>query len=276
MGKHRILAIEDDIDVAELLVMFFEGQGYEIYHADTGSGGISLARAKIPNLILLDIMLPDMEGFAVCRELRGTSLTKYIPTIFLTQRNARGDKVSGLELGADDYITKPFDIEELRVRVQKSIGRATRDHLHEEVTGLPTGPLIEDEHAFFRQSKDPWTRLDIRVEGFEAFRDAYGFLTANDALNLAARTLTDKIIKYGTQNDFIGVIETSKFVVYTYSPDVEVMAQEAASEFSERATALYKFTDVERNFAIVDEGTAAEKRIPLMHFDISMQSSVAS
>ena len=275
MGKHRILAIEDDIDVAELLVMFFEGQGYEIYHADTGNGGIALARAKIPNLILLDIMLPDMEGFAVCRELRDASLTKYIPTIFLTQRNTRSDKVSGLELGADDFITKPFDIEELRVRVQKSIERATRDHLHEEVTGLPTGPLIEEEHAYFAQSKDPWHRLDIRVNGFEAFRDAYGFLTANDALNLAARTITDKIIKFGSQNDFIGVIETGNFVVYTYSPDVEIMAEEAASEFAERAKALYKFTDVDQDAAIVDEGTTSEKRIPLMHFDITSQSSVA-
>jgi DNA-binding response OmpR family regulator len=276
MGKYRILAIEDDMDVAELLIMFFEGQGYEIYHADTGHAGISLARAKIPNLILLDIMLPDMEGFAVCRELRGTSLTKYIPTIFLTQRNARSDKVSGLELGADDYITKPFDIEELRVRVQKSISRATRDHLHEEVTGLPTGPLIQDEQAYFEQSKDRWNRLNINVSGFEAFRDAYGFLTANDALNLAARVLTDKIIQYGTQNDFIGVIETGKFVIYTYSANVETMAEDAARDFAERATALYKFTDVDQDFVVVDEGTASEKRIPLMHFDITMQGSVAS
>jgi DNA-binding response OmpR family regulator len=149
MNKMRVLAIEDDVDVAELLVMFFQGQGYEVFHADSGVGGISLARAKLPNVILLDIMLPDMEGFDVCRELRSANLTRYIPTIFLTQRNSRADKVSGLELGADDYITKPFDIEELRVRVQKSIHRATRDHLHEEITGLPTGPLVDDQHSQF-------------------------------------------------------------------------------------------------------------------------------
>jgi len=276
MAKQRILVIEDDMDVAELLLMFFDAQNYEVFHADTGSQGISLARAKLPNLILLDIMLPDMDGFDVCRELRGTNLTKYIPTIFLTQRNARADKVSGLELGADDYITKPFDVEELRVRVQRSIHTATRDHLHEKVTGLPTGPLIEEQYNLFLQTTHAWYRLDVQIAGFDAFRDNYGFLTANDALSLAAKVLTEKVIQYGTQDDFIGFVENAYFVVFTFSPEVEVITREASAEFSERVAALYRFTDAEKGYVTIDEGTPHEKRIPLMHFEITVQDSVAS
>lgn len=271
MSQQRILVVEDDMDVAELLIMFFEGQGYDVLHADLGNAGIALARAKLPNLILLDIMLPDMEGFEVCKELRSASLTKYIPTIFLTQRNASADKISGLQLGADDYITKPFDIEELRIRVEKSIERATRDHLHEEVTGLPTGPLINDEHLFFSNQDRPWARLDIRIQGFQAFRDAYGFLTSNDALSLATKVLMDAVIEHGTQRDFIGVVETGYFVVLTFSEQVEILTRKIRLDFAERVGMLYHFTDADQGYMLVGEGTPDEEQVPLMHFDITVK-----
>ena len=276
MAKYRILVVEDDMDVAELLLMFFEAQGYEIYHADTGQQGIMLARARLPNLIILDIMLPDMDGFSICGELRSKNLTKYIPTIFLTQRNAHSDKVSGLQLGADYYITKPFDVEELRVRVQKSISNATRDHLHEEITGLPTGPLIEAEYQSFLKSHAKWHRLDIHVAGYNAFRDAYGFLTANDALNLAAKTISSQVVEHGTNDDFVGVVENGYFVVFTFGTDFERIVRSAVSDFAERVKALYKFTDADQGYVILDEGLPSENKIPLMFLDISAQDSVAS
>jgi DNA-binding response OmpR family regulator len=96
MAKKRLLVIEDDADVAEMLVVYFSDQGYEVLHAMTGSEGVAMARAKFPNLVLLDVMLPDMDGFDVCRLLRTTTLTKFIPITFLTQRDGRSDKVTGL------------------------------------------------------------------------------------------------------------------------------------------------------------------------------------
>ncbi len=272
MAKKRILAIEDDADVAELLVMYFDSQGYEVFHADTGGQGVALARAKLPNLILLDIMLPDMQGFEVCEALRAATLTKNIPIIFLTQRNARSDKISGLQIGADDYITKPFDVEELRLRVQSSIARATRDHIHEPVTGLPTGPMIEDEYQNFLSSGAKWQRLEISVAGFQGFKDTYGFLTANDALNLAAKVLSQGLAEYGSTNDFIGTSEDAHFVVLTHAADVEKYKKAVSEEFSERAKTLYRFTDVDQGYVLLDEG----KRAPLMHFDIQVKTAVAN
>src|SRR5258706_3841551 len=135
MSKKRLLVIEDDIDVAEMLVVYFSSQGFEVLNATSGIEGIQLARSKFPNLILLDVMLPDMDGFDVCKILRTTTLTRYIPITFLTQRDARADKVAGLELGADDYVTKPFDVEELRLRIQGSLRRSTREALQDPRTG---------------------------------------------------------------------------------------------------------------------------------------------
>ncbi|MFP4323577.1 MAG: response regulator transcription factor [Anaerolineales bacterium] len=268
-SNKRILAIEDDADVAELLIMYFEGQGYTVFHSETGQGGIDIARAKLPNLILLDIMLPDMEGFDVCRVLRGSNLTKYIPTIFLTQRNSRADKVSGLELGADDYLTKPFDIEEIRLRVQKSIERATRDHLHEEITGLPSGPMIDEVYMQYNQVNELWYRLDVHINGYSDFRDIYGFLTANDALNLAARVLSEAVINHGTRDDFVGVVEPGYFVIFTFSPQINDLIQNASTEFKQKVQTLYHFQDVDQGHVIVDPNTPQERIVPLMSFHIA-------
>ena len=137
MANLRMLVIEDDYDVAEMLLMYFSSHHYDVFHADSGLAGIQMARAKYPQIILLDVMMPDIDGYETCQQLRQASLTKYIPIIFLTQRDERANKVKGLELGADDYITKPFDLDELRLRVQGAIRRATRESLHESRTGLP-------------------------------------------------------------------------------------------------------------------------------------------
>lgn len=264
MNDKRLLIIEDDVDVAEMLVTFFQGQGYEVLHADMGAQGISIARSKFPNLILLDVMLPDMVGFDVCRELRTTNLTKYIPILFLTQRDARSDKVAGLELGADDYITKPFDIEELRLRVQGSIRRATRDHLHEPRTGLPTGPLIQAEYERLRD-QDGWQYLEIIVTGFDDFRDRYGFLAADEAMSLTSSVITQAIAEHGTQNDFVGAIaESSKFVLFTQNPDVDKLSEKMRDVFMQRVETLYSFMDVERGYFMVKEGTPEERQVPLM------------
>jgi DNA-binding response OmpR family regulator len=269
MPKKRLLIIEDDIDVSEMLVTFFESQGYEVFHAQEGAEGIALSRAKFPNLVLLDVMLPDMDGFDVCRALRTTTLTKYIPITFLTQRDARADKVAGLELGADDYVTKPFDIEELRLRVQGSIRRASRDHLHEPRTGLPSGPLITAElRRLYEQTN--WHSLEIALNGFSAFREAYGFIAADEALGFVAQVLTGVVTDLGTTNDFIGTPEEAHFVILTHAPDVEAFVKELNTRFIERVKTIYNFVDAERGYILIKPGTAEERQEPLMSLKIKL------
>src|SRR5688572_12361384 len=107
MSKGRILVVEDDFDISNMLRIYFTGQGFEVTVAPRGGDALAITRQSLPHLIVLDIMLPDMDGYAVCKELRTTTRTSHIPIIFLTQRDERSDKIAGLELGADDYITKP-------------------------------------------------------------------------------------------------------------------------------------------------------------------------
>jgi len=259
--QHRIVLIEDDYDVAEMLLMYFKSQGYDVHHADTGNGGVEMARTILPHVILLDVMLPDMDGYDTCIALREKSLTRYIPILFLTQRDERAAKVKGLELGADDYVTKPFDVDELRLRVQGTIRRATRENLHEARTGLPTGPLIESELE--RRAGKSFHQLSFRISDFYHYADIYGFMAAYDVLFHAGKTIQDIMVEMGTNDDFVGIQEDD-FVVFTYSDNVNKIEQAIRSQFNETVKAFYNFADVTRGGLLINPDSDDEEIVPFM------------
>jgi CheY-like chemotaxis protein len=117
-GQQFLLIIEDDFDTANLLKIYFSAKGYIVEYTSRGWDGFRLANQLQPDLILLDIMLPDTNGFTILRELRKAPLTKDIPVIIVSQKDERSDVFLGFEVGADDYITKPFDIEEMTLRIE--------------------------------------------------------------------------------------------------------------------------------------------------------------
>lgn len=259
MANNRLLLIEDDFDVAEMLLLYFQAQNYEVLHADNGNDGIEIARTKFPNLILLDVMLPDMDGYEICYRLRHMSLTKYIPTLFLTQKDERASKVKGLELGADDYITKPFDIDELRLRVENAIKRATREHLYENRSGLPTGPLIEEERA---RRNNP-TSLSFTLHGFKAYTDVYSFMAASDVLYHAGKVIRDVLSEMGRHNDFVG-IDGEAFVVFTDLTDTTELEANIASKFNNQVRTFYSFADADRGGIVLHPGEDNERFVPMM------------
>src|SRR5512147_2094780 len=185
MGNARLLVVEDDIDIANMLKIYFTGLQYEVDIATRGMEALEKTKKVLPHLIVLDIMLPDIDGYEVCRNLRTSTRTSHIPVIFLTQKDERSDKLQGLELGADDYITKPFDIEELKLRVTGAIRRSERESLTDPRTGLPAGRLIEEQLRRVIREQN-WAMLDIRINYFEGFKDVYGFVAGDDVMRFAA------------------------------------------------------------------------------------------
>lgn len=258
----RLLIIEDDYDVAEMLILYFKSHHFEVLHAENGRSGVDLARIKFPHLILLDVMLPDMDGYAIFHSLRETAFTRYIPIIFLTQRDEAVYRLHGLEMGADDYITKPFDIEELRLRVQGSMQRATRQALHETRTGLPTGRLIEEEATRRRYERSPYHAIGFSLNGYETFRDVYGFIAANQVFEFAARAIHDAVADQGTPQDFIG-IDGERFVLFTNTRDPRPLVGTIEEEFKDGVRAFYSFQDAERGGILV-HGIGTEKVVPML------------
>lgn len=137
MEQAHLLLIEDDTDLAEMLVRFFRLHGHELTVAHWGEQGITLAAEERPDLILLDIRLPDISGFDVCRRLRAQG--RRMPILMLTARDEEVDKVLGLELGADDYVVKPFSVRELLARVEAVLRRSPERPNRVECVSLPNG-----------------------------------------------------------------------------------------------------------------------------------------
>lgn len=259
MTQHRLLLVEDDYDVAEMLLLYFKSKNYDVLHAGNGADGIDLARTRFPNLILLDVMLPDMNGYDICYQLRHMSMTKYIPTLFLTQKDERSSKVKGLELGADDYITKPFDIEELRLRVENAINRANREHLHEARSGLPTGPFIVEE----RSKRPDHHEMVFTLHHFDAYIDVYSFIAANDVLYHVGKIIRTVLTEMGLHDAFVGIQEND-FIVFA-DPAKQTHLERAISErFQEKVTTFYTFSDAQRGGLLLTDDSGQTRTVPMM------------
>src|SRR3989304_4482968 len=247
MGKARLLIVEDDYDISNMLHIFFSGQGFEVDIAPRGSAALDKTRQTLPHLIILDIMLPDIDGFEVCRVLRTNIRTSHVPIIFLTQKDERSDKLQGLELGADDYITKPFDIEELKLRVQRAIQRAEQQSLTDPHSGLPAGRLIEDQlRRIIRQQN--WALMDIRINHYEPFKDVYGFVAGDDVLRFTAMLMSEVLDELGTPNDFIGHAGGNNFIIITAEEAGATIRQRMKTRFTEEEKSHYSFIDRKQGF----------------------------
>jgi len=263
MSKGRILVVEDDLDIQFMLKFYFTGQGYEVEAVDHGKEALAVCRRQPPNLLILDIMLPDMDGFEVCRELRTNNRTKYIPIIFLTQRDERSDRLSGLELGADDYITKPFDVDELGLRVANSIQSANQIAEIDPRSKLPTGRLIEDHLRGLMRSNKQWVYIDSKVQNFDAFADVYGFVAADELIRFTAALLSEIIEQQGTPDDYVGHPGRDNFVIITHIEDARRLQEEITARFIKDVKQHYSFIDRERGYILVPD-TLGERRVELM------------
>jgi PleD family two-component response regulator len=269
MSKSRILVVEDDFDISNMLRIYFQSQGYEVSVAPAGEDALEMCRHRLPNIIVLDIMLPDMDGYDVCRKLRGSLRTSHIPIIFLTQKDERSDKIRGLELGADDYITKPFDVEELKLKVKNAIDRAAYESLTNPTTGLPSGQLIEE---LLRQliRRDDWGIAYVGIQGFEAFVEAYGFVAGDEVLRFTSMALGQAVDSMETLDDFVGHIGSDDFIIITTKDLVEPIVKELKRRFDAEIGTHYDWQTRDRGYMIVRDEAGNERKVDLMSLSIGV------
>ncbi|MGC9357350.1 MAG: response regulator [Anaerolineae bacterium] len=272
MSEGRILVVEDDFDISNMLQLYFKSLGYEVYVAPRGSEALDLTRQKLPNVIVLDIMLPDIDGYEVCRRLRTNLRTSHIPILFLTQKDERSDKIHGLELGADDYITKPFDVEELRLRVRNTIKRAEIESLTSPSTGLPSGRLIEQQLRELLR-RENWGMLYIGIDGLEPFNEVYGFVAGEEVLRFTGMLLNNVVDEFGTPDDFIGHIGGDDFTLITKQDLVEPIKAELERRFEENVGTHYDFMTRTRGYLVVKDDEGNERQVPLMALQIGVLTS---
>lgn len=271
MGNARLLVVEDDIDIANMLKIYFSGLQYEVDVANRGGDALDKVKQVLPHLMVLDIMLPDIDGYEVCRRLRTNTRTSHIPVIFLTQKDERSDKLQGLELGADDYITKPFDIEELKLRVQGAIRRSERESLTDPRSGLPAGRLIEEQLRKIIREKE-WALLDIRINNFEPFKDVYGFVAGDDVVRFASMMINEVVDEMGTISDFIGHAGGDNFIIITTNEAAPNIRQRLKERFATEVQSHYNFIDRQQGFIQAPKAEGGVEKVGFMTLSVGIVS----
>jgi len=243
--KPKILIIEDDLDVAEMLNAYFRVQGYEVFTVNWGEDGVRSCQTVHPDLVILDIRLPDIDGYEVARRLRSDRRTADIPIIFLTEKRDRSDRLQGLELGADDYITKPFDVQELRLRVRNALKRVSQGSLTNPVTGLPEGALV-DEKLSEVLGKEGVALLFISIDNMVSFREAYGFVASDDVLRAISLMIVNTMREVSRPEDFLGHVSGTDFVLVLPPSNLSALNEKLRVRLEQSVEYFYPIKDREQ------------------------------
>lgn len=270
MQSSLILCVDDDEQIRELVTAALSLAGHQVVVAADGAEALRRAAADQPQLILLDVMLPDMGGYEVFTQLKRNPRTAMIPTIFLSALNAVDDRVHGLDEGADDYIGKPFAIKELLARVATQL-RHAEEHLLSELTGLPGN--VQIERTLSRDLKDPRRDLYViyvDIDQFKSFNDAYGFLRGNELIKLTAGLLRHAIT--GMTDAFLGHIGGDDFVLIVRSREATIarMCEWIIAQFDARAPRLYDPEDQARGYVEATDRQNVRHRFPFVTLSIAV------
>lgn len=233
----QILIVEDEPNTAEMLASYFQIQGYDVKVCGWGKEALEFVRHTLPDLVILDIRLPDIDGYEVCRQLRSHRRTAKVPILFLTEKRERIDRLAGLELGAVDYVTKPFDIQELRLRVRNVLRRAQMQSVMHPVTELPFASLVEDQLNHLLGKKG-WVMTALALDGLEAFADAYGFVARDDVLRAVALIIRNVGEEEGGKETFVGQLDDVTFIAVT-EPEAAGRIRERLMTRLREAVALF-------------------------------------
>ena len=244
-AKSKILIVEDDLDVAEMLNAYFRVQGYEVFTVNWGEDGVRAAQTVLPDLLILDIRLPDIDGYEVARRVRTDRRTNEIPIIFLTEKRERIDRLQGFEVGADDYITKPFDVQELRLRVRNALKRVSQGSLTNPVSGLPEGPLVEERLSEVIH-KSGWALLHISINNLDSFREAYGFVASDDVLRAISLMIHNTMKETGSPEDFLGHMSPTNFAVVISPANLAPFQERIKSRLEQSLDYFYPIKDREQ------------------------------
>jgi len=240
--KSKILVVEDDLDVAEMLNAYFRVQGYEVFTVNWGEDGVRACQTIDPDLVVLDIRLPDIDGYEVARRLRTDRRTQDVPIIFLTEKRDRMDRLHGLELGADDYITKPFDVQELRLRVRNALRRASQGSLNNPVSGLPDGALVDEKLNEMIQ-KGKWSLLLVSIINLDIFRDSYGFVASDDVLRAISLMIHNAMREVGDSDDFVGHLTPTDFLLMVSPGKLSTLQDRVRTRLEQSLDYFYPIKD---------------------------------
>lgn len=265
---NRILIADDEKSVRQLLELVLQAQGYEVLAARNGDHLVRMAQEHIPDVILVDLMMPGLDGYEAIRQLRNDTRTAHIPMIILTARSEPNDVVSGFETGADDYVTKPFNIPELLARIKGQLRRAAQPSVRNPLSGLPGNVLLAEEIKFRLKRGDPFALLYVDLDNFKAFNDTYGFARGDRMIKLMADVIVSELRDHGDGTEFIGHVGGDDFAILTTPDKVDLLCGALITSFDTQVRQLYDRKDLERGFLQGADRHGVTRRFPIVSISI--------
>jgi diguanylate cyclase (GGDEF)-like protein len=268
--KPRILIAEDEVHLREILRFQLEAAGFEVTQTSDGQEAIDSALNAPPDLALLDVMMPNVDGYEVCRRLRASFRTRHVPIIMLTAKTETGDKVNGLEGGANDYVTKPWAQAELVARARNVLEWSRMQRSASPLTGLPGNLSIDEEIRMRLESGKGFAMIQVDVDFFKSFNDKYGYLRGDEAIQAVAQILVETTRDLGGDDAFVGHIGGDDFVILS-SPDcAEEIGEEVILRFNEKVSSLYDEADRKRGYVEVPNRRHHIERFPFMSLTMAL------
>lgn len=269
----KILVVDDDPDVALFVEIHLRESGFDVAMASRGDEAIEAARSFRPDLVVLDVMLPGVDGFEVAQQIRSDPRTAGMGIIILTGRTRSADRVLGLTAGADDYIVKPFDPVELVARVKGLLRRVREMRSASPLTGFPGNLSIQRELGRLVEQDRPFALLYADLDNFKAFNDRYGFLRGDRAIQSAARVIQDAVMEIVGEGTFVGHVGGDDFVVICPPLLAERLSEAIADRLGASIPQLYDREDRERGAIEITDRRGEVRRYPLMSVSIGVATT---
>jgi diguanylate cyclase (GGDEF)-like protein len=267
----RILVVDDDEDITGFLSTSLRVEGYHVLVANDGTSALDLVRTHGPDLVVLDVMMPEVDGMEVTRRLRADPMTSTLPIIMLTAKGQTPDKVVGLRAGADDYLVKPFDTLELVARVETALRRHRESREVSPLSGLPGNQRILREVRERLAAGTAFAVCYCDIDGFKAVNDAYGFARGDEFIVLLGQKLLAAVMS--RTHAFLGHVGGDDFVVICDPDDVRAITEQAVSEFESAADGLYDEEDRRRGYLNVKSRRDGTQGVGLVTVSIGVALS---
>lgn len=268
-----VLVADDDPDLRDILRSILESAGFGVRDAADGQLAIEEVRAHPPDLVILDYMMPRMTGPEVCEQLKRDLLLRHLPIIMLTGKSELQDKVNGINAGADDYLVKPFEPQELLARVQMVLRRTARDLEANPLTKLPGNMSIQRELERHLASGSAFATCYIDLNRFKAYNDHYGFKRGDDVIVQTAKLLLELSKTHGGPSDFVGHIGGDDFIVITTAERAEPLCEALVRGFDALVPSLYDEDDRSRGYLLHTDRKGQTIQLPLLSISIALVSS---
>ena len=268
-----VLVVDDEEPIRKIVTFQLEKAGYYVAACGDGEEALRKVTEREPDLILLDVMMPSMDGYEVCKRLKSNYHTSHIPIIMVTAKSELESRLQGFEDGANDYITKPFAITELLVRVKNVLQWSQLQRQANPLTGLPGNISIEREIERRFQGNGDFSFMYADIDNFKAFNDYYGYSRGDDAIKITAEIIIEAVKDRGNPDDFVGHIGGDDFVVITSPDRGDMVAREVTAKFDKRIKALFDEKDVQRGYVEVINRKGTVDRFPLLTMTIAIVSS---